>query len=56
MHRKLICFSVMLGVLGWAIVASASQCVTCHTDVNKLKAIAKTIPKPVASAETAGKG
>lgn len=34
----------------------ASQCVKCHTDVEKLKAIAKTIVKPVGSTETAGKG
>ena len=34
----------------------ASQCVNCHTDVDKLKAIAKTIPQKVGSAETAGKG
>jgi hypothetical protein len=34
----------------------ASSCVDCHTDVDKLKAIAKTLPKKVGSAETAGKG
>lgn len=34
----------------------ASQCIDCHTDVEKLKTIAKTIVKPVGSAETAGKG
>ena len=34
----------------------ASQCVECHTNVEKLKTIAKTIVKPVGSAETAGKG
>lgn len=39
-----------------ATSALASQCVNCHTDVEKLKAIAKTIIKPVGSAETAGKG
>lgn len=39
-----------------ATSALASQCVECHTDVEKLKSIAKTIPKPAASAETTGKG
>lgn len=34
----------------------ASQCVSCHTDVEKLKAIAKTLPQKVGSTETAGKG
>ena len=34
----------------------ASQCVKCHTNVETLKAIAKTIVKPVGSTETAGKG
>ena len=37
-------------------LAYASQCVECHTDVTKLKAIAKTIVKPIGSTETAGKG
>jgi hypothetical protein len=36
--------------------ASASTCIDCHTDSEKLKAIAKTLPQPEASAETAGKG
>ena len=34
----------------------ASQCVSCHTDVEQLKAIIKTLPTPETSAETAGKG
>ena len=34
----------------------ASRCVECHTDGEKLKAIASTLPQPEASAETAGKG
>ena len=34
----------------------ASQCVSCHTDAELLKAIIKTLPPPVTSAETAGKG
>ena len=34
----------------------ASQCIECHTNPEKLKTIAANLPKPVASAETAGKG
>jgi len=34
----------------------ASSCVDCHTDVDKLKEISKTLPAKVGSAETAGKG
>lgn len=37
-------------------VVMASQCVVCHTDSEKLKEIAGTLPKPVVSSETAGKG
>ncbi|MDA3903136.1 MAG: hypothetical protein PF441_06780 [Desulfuromusa sp.] len=50
--------SVVTAVIIMFLASSiyASQCVECHTDVEKLKAIAKTIPKPVASAETTGKG
>lgn len=33
-----------------------SSCVACHTDVEKLKAEAKNIPVPAASALQAGKG
>ena len=36
--------------------ATASQCIDCHTNPEKLKTIAASLPKPVASAETAGKG
>ena len=39
-----------------ATPAPASQCITCHTDAEKLKSIAKTLPQPEASAENAGKG
>ena len=53
--------SVLLSLLflGLALCCSgalASTCVECHTDAAKLKAIAKTLPEKVASAETAGKG
>lgn len=34
----------------------ASQCINCHTDSEKLKAITDSMPKPLVSAETAGKG
>ena len=39
-----------------AIPAVASECINCHTNVEKLKNIAKTLPEPEASAESAGKG
>ena len=34
----------------------ASQCVECHTDIEGLKAIAKTLPEKAASSQTKGKG
>lgn len=50
--------TLLLAVLMLLATSSvmASQCVSCHTDIEKLKAVAKTIPKEVGSAETAGKG
>lgn len=49
---------LLLTILSGLLVGAAwgSQCVDCHTNVEKLKEVAKTIPKPVASVETAGKG
>ena len=50
-------FSLLLG--GLLMISGsvfASTCVDCHTDVEQLKAIAKSLPKKEASAETAGKG
>jgi len=56
-NRKNVACAVFLsGMLFWAGFAGASSCVECHTDVAKLKAIAKTLPKKEVSAETAGKG
>ncbi len=43
-------------VLTAAVPAAASECINCHTNVEKLKAIAKNLPQPEASAESAGKG
>ena len=47
---------ILVFVLIAAIPAVASECINCHTNVEKLKAIAKTLPNPEASAESAGKG
>jgi len=55
-NPKTIIFLLMVFFLAAATPAPASQCVNCHTDVEKLKAIAKTLPQPESSAETAGKG
>ena len=52
--RFLLAITVMATLLTTS--AYASQCVECHTNIEKLKAIAKTIIKPVGSTETAGKG
>ncbi|MBN2720821.1 MAG: hypothetical protein JXR72_06955 [Proteobacteria bacterium] len=52
-------FAFLMAVLAVAVgtaAAQASQCVTCHTDAEQLKAIIKTLPPPAISAETAGKG
>ena len=51
-------FLLAIAVMATFLTTSvyASQCVECHTDIEKLKAIAKTIVKPVGSTETAGKG
>jgi hypothetical protein len=52
-----LCFSLsFVFFIMMAIPALASQCVECHTDSERLKEIAKTLPRPEASAETAGKG
>ncbi|SHJ87225.1 hypothetical protein SAMN02745165_03411 [Malonomonas rubra DSM 5091] len=56
-NGKIVAFGVLIaGMLYFAGIAGSSSCVDCHTDVAKLKAIAKTLPKKEASAETAGKG
>ncbi len=57
MHNRIRTSLLMFAVLLLATTSAlASVCVDCHTDVEKLKVIAKTIVKPVGSAETAGKG
>lgn len=53
--RSWICLLLAVLLLS-ATSALASQCVECHTDVEKLKAIAKTLPKKAASSQTKGKG
>ena len=50
-HKGSLVISLLLGSL-----LMASSCVDCHTDVEQLKSIAKTLPQKEASAETAGKG
>lgn len=55
MNKKIAGVAVGLSMV-FVSLAYASQCVECHTDVAKLKAIAKTIVKPIGSTETAGKG
>jgi hypothetical protein len=49
----LLLFAVCLSA---AAPVLANQCVDCHTDVEKLKSIAKNLPRPETSSETAGKG
>jgi cytochrome c553 len=44
------------GAAGDPAAKPASSCVACHTDVEKLKAEAATIPVPAGSALQAGKG
>ena len=53
---KIFCFLLSVFFLALAGPASASQCVDCHTNVEKLKALAADLPQPEASSETAGKG
>jgi hypothetical protein len=53
---KISCLLILASFLAAAIPAAASQCVECHTDVEKLKAIAQNLPQPETSSETAGKG
>lgn len=55
-HLKTYLFLLLALFLTVATQAQASHCVTCHTDVEKLKAIARSLPQPEASAENAGKG
>ncbi len=56
-HRVYIVVGLILsGLLATTSITLASTCVDCHTDVDKLKAIAKTIPQKAGSTETAGKG
>ena len=45
-----------VGAAGDPAAKPASSCVACHTNVEKLKAEAATIPVPAASALQAGKG
>jgi cytochrome c553 len=63
--RRLFAGTLAAGLLaaaGSAVAAGdpaakpASSCVACHTNVEKLKAEAATIPVPAASALQAGKG
>lgn len=51
-NRKKLSLLILAALLLFASSAVASQCVECHTDVEKLKAIAKTLPQKVASAST----
>lgn len=53
MLTGLLAFSFLLFLGG---LANGSQCVNCHTDSEKLKEVARSIPQKVASTETAGKG
>ena len=56
MRWKFAFFLLPLVFAAVATGAEASQCVSCHTDVEQLKSIIKTLPPPQTSAETAGKG
>lgn len=56
MRWKIAFFLVPAILAASAAGAQASQCVSCHTDAEQLKAIIKTLPPPETSAETAGKG
>jgi|GEM_PF-4421982 len=56
MRWKLTFLMALLAVTVGTAAVQASQCVSCHTDAEQLKTITKTLPSPVASAETAGKG
>jgi len=47
---------ILSSLLATTGIALASTCVDCHTDVERLKALAKTLPQQVGSTETAGKG
>ena len=56
-HKGSLVISLLLGsLLMVSGQVMASSCVDCHTDVEQLKSIAKTLPQKEASAETAGKG
>jgi hypothetical protein len=63
-HRVTASFAVALAIGGLLAAPAAaapaanaaSGCVACHTDVERLKAEAATIPAPPASALQAGKG
>ncbi len=55
-HLNIGIFIIFIIFMASVTRTQASQCVDCHTDAEKLKAIAKTLPQPEASAETAGKG
>lgn len=54
--RSMFVWMVVIGLIFSAGDLFASSCVDCHTDTEKLQAIAKTLPQKVGSAETAGKG
>ncbi len=55
-NRGVVGCLLLIGLLLAASSVIGSQCVTCHTDVEKLKLLAKSIPIAVSSTQTAGKG
>ena len=56
MKATKIHFLLLSAVFLAAVPALANQCVDCHTDAEKLKSIARNLPRPETSSETAGKG
>ncbi|OEU44618.1 MAG: hypothetical protein BBJ60_09250 [Desulfobacterales bacterium S7086C20] len=58
-HRVGLLIGLILNfiAINWFInCATASECIKCHTDEQKLKSITKDLPKKEKSTETAGKG
>ena len=49
-------FFVVIILILFAGNAIASECIPCHTQKEKLKAITDTLPKKVKSAQTSGQG
>ena len=65
LSRRLLAAALAAGLLvatgsaeaaGDPAAEPASTCVTCHTDVEKIKAEAANVPVPAGSALQAGKG